>query len=36
VCVLVPFQPSNTYGATTAGPIMRAVLTAALHPPPGQ
>ena len=36
VCVLVPFQPSGTYGATTAGPIMRAVLTAALHPPPGQ
>jgi len=36
VCVMVPFQPSGTYGATTAGPIMRAVLTAALHPPPGQ
>jgi peptidoglycan glycosyltransferase len=36
VCVLVPFQPSGTYGATTAGPIMRAVITAALHPPPGQ
>ncbi|MDA8309660.1 MAG: penicillin-binding transpeptidase domain-containing protein [Actinomycetota bacterium] len=36
VCVMVPFQPSGTFGATTAGPIMRAVITAALHPPPGQ
>jgi peptidoglycan glycosyltransferase len=36
VCVMVPFQPSGTFGATTAGPIMRAVITAALHPPAGQ
>lgn len=36
VCVMVPFQPSGTSGATIAGPIMRAMLTAALHPPPGQ
>ena len=36
VCVMVPFQPSYTYGATIAGPIMRAMITAALHPPPGQ
>lgn len=36
VCVMVPFQPSGTFGATTAGPIVRAMLTAALHPPAGQ
>ncbi len=36
VCVMVPFQPSGTSGATIAGPIMRAMLAAALHPPPGQ
>lgn len=36
VCVMVPFQPSSTFGATTAGPIMRTMLTAALHPPAGQ
>jgi peptidoglycan glycosyltransferase len=36
VCVMVPFQPSGTFGATTAGPILRAMLTAALHPPAGQ
>lgn len=36
VCVMVPFQPSGTSGAATAGPIMRAMLTAALHSPAGQ
>lgn len=35
VCVMVPFQPSSTFGATVAGPIVRSMLTAALNPPPG-
>ncbi|MHB1583928.1 MAG: penicillin-binding transpeptidase domain-containing protein [Acidimicrobiales bacterium] len=36
VAVVVPYQPSNTYGATVAGPIMATMLQAALNPPPGQ
>ena len=36
VCVLVPYQEISTSGAQVAGPIMKAMLTAALHPPPGQ
>jgi len=36
VCVLVPYQPTTSAGATVAGPIMRAMVAAALHPPAGQ
>jgi peptidoglycan glycosyltransferase len=36
VCVTVPYQPVSTSGALVAGPIMKAMLTAALHPPAGQ
>jgi peptidoglycan glycosyltransferase len=36
ICVLVPYQATTSAGATVAGPIMRAMFTAALHPPVGQ
>jgi len=36
VCVMVPYQPTTSAGATVAGPIMRAMFTAAEHPPAGQ
>jgi len=35
VAVVVPYQEVSTSGAEVAGPIMRAVLQAALNPPPG-
>jgi penicillin-binding protein A len=36
VAVEVPLQPTSTSGAEVAGPIMKAMLEAALNPPPGQ
>ncbi len=36
ICVVVPYQATVSAGATVAGPIMKAMLTAALHPPAGQ
>src|SRR5580658_5797395 len=36
VAVEVPLQPTSDTGALVAGPIMRAMLEAALNPPPGQ
>jgi peptidoglycan glycosyltransferase len=36
IAVVVPFQPATTSGAKVAGPIVKAMLTAALNPPPGQ
>ncbi|MDA8360295.1 MAG: penicillin-binding transpeptidase domain-containing protein [Actinomycetota bacterium] len=36
IAVLVPYQPTTSAGATVAGPIMRTMMTAALHPPAGQ